>query len=437
MEEQYDKRETAEINNVPRFFRKFCGNTREGNYDLHCQEFAYSAIYGNLNTDNLQAILEAVGLSGVPNRLLLVQTDHKDVFWVYPEFNHFPRMFHIIQSIQKCLQTNGMEGMVADYLGRGIIGVFLRTGQKHHGEDREITGQVKHLAEDMIGRVNEENGEDITVGISSYCGGIDRFPQAYAECKSALLYSFRGKKNSYFYYKELSMPQIVYEPKKLQEYLGRLMPLLLDGKTEQGEALTRELIDYMAGVSLDPVDVRFVFISFADMIKNRLCDTSPAAAEFDTIYLKTARKLANSRFIQEIEEILLAYQEELTAVLGAESRSEEEQLMHSINETVAECYDDSQFNLEKIAQMFHYSPYHFGRLFKRLYGEAFNRYLSLYRIERAKELIGKKEPINEVAFETGFSSVSYFCTVFKNLEGNSPKQYRERVLAGGQEDGGP
>ena len=38
------------IKDIPAFFRRFKGSTKDGQYDLYCQEFAYSIIYGNLNS---------------------------------------------------------------------------------------------------------------------------------------------------------------------------------------------------------------------------------------------------------------------------------------------------------------------------------------------------------------------------------------------------
>ncbi len=420
-----EKNETANVSDIPHFFRKFCGNTKNGNYDLYCQEFAYSIIYGNLNSNNLQNILGVIGLSKVPNRLMLVQTDHKDVFWVYPDFNHFPRMFHIIQSIQRSLLRNQVEGLVADYLGRGIIGIFLCTPQKRYSEEKEYADKLKELAGSIIAQVNEEDGEDITVGISSYCSGIDHFPQAYAECKSALLDGFRGKKNQYAYFRELKMPRVLYEPGVIRACSGKMITAMLEGNQEEIERLVDESVCYMQTVLLDPVDVRFVFIEMLGQIKSRFVEMASEEGELESIYFKSARNITNCRFIEEIKTLLQKYCSSVMSCVGTDMQSGDKLLVRYIDEAIEQNYSDSQFNLEKAAQIFHYSPYHFGRLFKRLYQVAFNRYISIYRIERAKELLSQKMALNEVAMQTGFSSVSYFCTVFKNMTGVSPKQYKD------------
>ena len=144
------------IKDIPAFFRRFKGSTKDGQYDLYCQEFAYSIIYGNLNSSHVDEILQLIGLSCLPDRLLLVQTDYNDVFQFYPEFNQFPRRFNQTQTLQRCVKRSGIEGLVASYPARGVVGVFLCTGQESSSEEKVITEKIRELAKDMIVRVNEE-----------------------------------------------------------------------------------------------------------------------------------------------------------------------------------------------------------------------------------------------------------------------------------------
>lgn len=67
------------------------------------------------------------------------------------------------------------------------------------------------------------------------------------------------------------------------------------------------------------------------------------------------------------------------------------------------------------------------RLFKRQTGITCNRYLSVLRIEKAKQLLRKTElSVTEVSSETGFNSITHFERVFKSLEGTTPSAYRRR-----------
>lgn len=70
------------------------------------------------------------------------------------------------------------------------------------------------------------------------------------------------------------------------------------------------------------------------------------------------------------------------------------------------------------------TPEYLSRMFSREVGRPFVNYLKEYRIGKAKEMLQKgNRKIYEIAFEAGYSDVKYFCRVFKEVTGVSPKKY--------------
>ena len=61
-------------------------------------------------------------------------------------------------------------------------------------------------------------------------------------------------------------------------------------------------------------------------------------------------------------------------------------------------------NLDNISDEASFSKFHFIRLFKRIYGKTPHQYLTVVRIEKAKQLLQDK-PISEVCFSVGFDSL--------------------------------
>ncbi|MBQ8002213.1 MAG: helix-turn-helix domain-containing protein, partial [Clostridia bacterium] len=83
--------------------------------------------------------------------------------------------------------------------------------------------------------------------------------------------------------------------------------------------------------------------------------------------------------------------------------------------------------LEDMAETLGLSKSHFCRQFKEFYKVTPMVYLNRYRISVAKFLLTTTvESIDVIAGKTGFSDTSYFCAVFKKVEGCSPVQYRKR-----------
>lgn len=84
--------------------------------------------------------------------------------------------------------------------------------------------------------------------------------------------------------------------------------------------------------------------------------------------------------------------------------------------------------LEDIADVAGFTPHYFTRFFKRNTGVTFVQFLTEYRINMAKSILGTEElPMIEVAEKAGFNSVKTFHHVFKENVGISPKKYQKLI----------
>ena len=82
--------------------------------------------------------------------------------------------------------------------------------------------------------------------------------------------------------------------------------------------------------------------------------------------------------------------------------------------------------LEDMALVLGITPQHLCRLFKSTYNMRPFEYLSMLKIRKAKELLlsSPNVTVKQVALETGYSSTSYFCSVFKEYEGRTPLDFK-------------
>jgi AraC-like DNA-binding protein len=69
------------------------------------------------------------------------------------------------------------------------------------------------------------------------------------------------------------------------------------------------------------------------------------------------------------------------------------------------------------------SPFHLSRRFRSRYGLPPYMYLELVRVNRARDLLRRGDPISRVAFDTGFSDQSHLTRRFKRVVGVPPGQY--------------
>jgi YesN/AraC family two-component response regulator len=84
-----------------------------------------------------------------------------------------------------------------------------------------------------------------------------------------------------------------------------------------------------------------------------------------------------------------------------------------------------RLTLDMIASHLHISATYVSRLFREKTGRSFLEYVHQLRVNSAASmLITSDRPIMDIAFRTGFESVRTFYRVFKEVKGQSPREYR-------------
>jgi AraC-like DNA-binding protein/ligand-binding sensor protein len=93
-----------------------------------------------------------------------------------------------------------------------------------------------------------------------------------------------------------------------------------------------------------------------------------------------------------------------------------------------QAHQADDLSLSAVAQAVNTSTFYFCKMFKKTTGLGFAQYLSRLRIEKAKNLLlNPNVRVTEVAYETGFQSLTHFNRVFKKVMGESPSAYRKRL----------
>ncbi len=88
-------------------------------------------------------------------------------------------------------------------------------------------------------------------------------------------------------------------------------------------------------------------------------------------------------------------------------------------------------NFEDIASASGQSPRSLARRFSGEMGMTWREALRRIRIMRAVELLaGSDSPVTEIAFQTGYSSLSAFNNAFRDLTGTNPTEYRASFKRG-------
>lgn len=95
-----------------------------------------------------------------------------------------------------------------------------------------------------------------------------------------------------------------------------------------------------------------------------------------------------------------------------------------INDHIAE-----EITIDDICAVVHMSKYHFCRRFKSILGITVMEYILKTRLAAAKTMLKEEDhSISEISEKCGFSSISYFCRVFKEETGMTALSYRKKYM---------
>jgi AraC family transcriptional regulator, arabinose operon regulatory protein len=123
----------------------------------------------------------------------------------------------------------------------------------------------------------------------------------------------------------------------------------------------------------------------------------------------------------------------LLAVLSLDMREQggcalSESAKARISPVLAYIHDNyvRDIGLEQMAECIGVTPQYLCSLFQNALAMSPCRYLQLYRLKKAKELLADRNlPAGAAGARCGFHDASYFCAVFKKQVGFTPKEFRK------------
>lgn len=138
-------------------------------------------------------------------------------------------------------------------------------------------------------------------------------------------------------------------------------------------------------------------------------------------YYKNATK---SYFVNFFVQVARNFKDELNSedAPSYEKLSNLQRLLDYIDEN-----KNKNVTLSQAAEIMHFSPCHFSKIFKDRMGINYVQYCNSVKIEKAAELLATENvSVCATAKELGFSNIRTFNRVFRDVTGYTPTEYRRR-----------
>lgn len=88
----------------------------------------------------------------------------------------------------------------------------------------------------------------------------------------------------------------------------------------------------------------------------------------------------------------------------------------------------ADISLADVAAHVGFSKNHFCTIFRQYTACSYPEYLAHCRIRHARDMLGTTDKsVTDIAFDTGFNSLSHFFRVFKKITGTTPQEFRKKI----------
>jgi AraC-like DNA-binding protein len=132
--------------------------------------------------------------------------------------------------------------------------------------------------------------------------------------------------------------------------------------------------------------------------------------------------------VTSLMRVFADYLSSLSNQLALREETVDPRVVTMTKEYIEQCADQP-LSLSTVAKAVGASKYHLSRIFKDATGLSFTEYVVRVRVERAKSLLHNLQlNISQVAYASGFQSITHFNRVFRRIVGVSPRVFRDGAV---------
>lgn len=372
--------------------------------------------------ERLQATLKTVQDEKEARRLFLyLESEHTEQVEGLETWEHM-RMTPILIS--------GYSGMLLKYWEhyeqdlRGLFGKDLLLINK--GDSQFIllikrvefsTKELEKKCEDLIELSRRAYQSEIFIVVGNTVNTLQRLREEYAQIWEQLDYQFFTTQSMVLYNK-----QGVF--RKTSELLHLYFERILTyARLKDYSGMQAEFQRAFAYVETEEgFSSIYIKYNFSEIIK-KCCEVLHS----EELLLQIVEEIYGSNSISQMKISVLNMTEEL--IKNGKQNGEENRLVQLTKHMVHERYGDGTLSVASIADGLHVSAAYLSTLFKMETKQTLVRYISQYRMEKAKELLSTTNlKISDIAEKVGYFNTSYFISLFKNYVGSSPAKYREKIF---------
>ena len=279
----------------------------------------------------------------------------------------------------------------------------------------------KVFAQHMCSWVNSHFGERFYVAAGREIGDVLEIPESFRELDTRIENKYYHKENRLF------LPEKTIRESPAEQFLSDMLNnMIRDIQLEDMMHLWEHYHFLKNSVEgLEHYSQIYTKFMFSNLVKEFYEKLHMEGRKLEKAIQKVYELPSIQAVLQMVENCIYALEKQ-TSETKSGSRDEVAKAKSYIYEHYKE-----DISVEVLADLVYLSPGYFSYIFKKETGVNLSRFVRMYRIEKAKELLENTNmKIVQICSETGFSNVSYFCKNFREYCGCSPEQFRKGEVPG-------
>lgn len=385
-------------------------------------ELSYSLIYNNIKPEKIKEALATVSLDTLPNRFLLIQVDD---YYNFSSKMHITQEFYqkteLINLLRKRMNIMGLKGFMANLVGQDKLICFLCCRE---WEDDKISIRLLEVAEAFKEEVRTHSDYTISLCISKRCDRLNQYSMMYPRMNLALSKSyFSGKEFSIFLeeLREEEKPEEI----NLNRYYPEILASFARGNRDRLEHILQSMIQSILESQMKPQKAKMEVMRFVQKIGEYEVRCGVAEEWMRNRTDEAMSRVLACSFIADTRMCFMEFYDSVMQAMKEHNTQEGYSFKIPVKEYIDTHYME-EIRLGTVAEMMGFSEGHFTRIFRKEFGMTFIQYLTGCRIQHSKELLKDTSiSIEQIAYQVGMNSYSYFCTCFKRFCGISPGVFRE------------
>ena len=320
-----------------------------------------------------------------------------------------------------------MEGVYV--FQRGVEGwAFLLTAQ----DEKSMEESAKILYQNLKQAMKNYTQLEYFGGIGSTVPRIRSLKQSFREADRAFAARFVEETNQIISQKEFEKSQME-EGLKMQGVvqIGKsremLQKFLSNGTREEVKAFSDAYISRIEEENIRSTMVRQYVVIDVCIVILSFCERISSANRLQEEAEELQKMMQKIHSLSEIKKYVVRLLNEAIELRDAESGRRYSDLIAAAKKEIENHYMTEEISLNTVAISVGMSPSYFSSIFSKEAGKTFVEYLTEVRIEKAKEfLMCSSMKTSEIGYEVGYKDPHYFSSIFKKVQGCSPKEYRAR-----------